>query len=56
MYSLTVKGGGGGATGINLSFFSGGFHTVDGVTVGPGRKFTSFSFVDENMICAYYAE
>ena len=40
-YLSIVKGGGSSATGINLSSFGDGFHTVNGVTIGPDGKFTS---------------
>jgi len=46
-----VKGGGGGAAGINLSSFGGGFHTIDGVNIGPNSKFTSFSVIKKYIIC-----
>ena len=49
---ILVKGGGSSTTGILLSTFSDGFHTVDGVnigsigvTLGSDRKFVLFSFV-----------
>ena len=38
---ILVKGGGSDAAGINLSSFGDGFHTVNGVTIGPDGKFTS---------------
>ena len=39
-HHIIIVKGGSLATGINLSSFGDGFHTVNGVTIGPDRKFT----------------
>ena len=46
-------------TGISLiaPFFLDGFHTVDGVTIGPNGKFTLFSFSKCNVtLCLIYLQ